>query len=383
MSISLIQSYIKEEGLDGWLLYDFHACNDLMWQTLGIPDDTHITRRMFYFFPKEGTPKKFVHAIESHVLDCAEGDVITYKTRDELKEVLSKYVRGEVAMEVSEEIPTISKVDAGTYKMIRDLGIKVVSSGKILQKCTSVLSKNQIKSHLDAADVVSKAVDDAVIFMRGELLQEKLLYEADVQEFILNRFTDEGCITDHPPIVAKGENSANPHYMSQGRGSLIKEDDFVLIDLWCKKRDDNAVFADITRVVALGDPTAKMKKAFEAVREAQKLAVHHIEEKGGGRACDVDQAVRGYLEKMGYKENILHRLGHNITTQLHGNGANFDSFETMDERELIDRTCYSIEPALYFPGEFGLRLEHDILFDKGKIQVTGGVQDDIAYGFVT
>lgn len=375
MSIPLIQKHIAEEGLDGWLMYDFHKCNPLMWEVCKIPSDAHITRRTFVWIPREGNVVKIVHAIEGHVLDSIEGDVVTYKTREEMKEMLKRHVKGRIAMEVSKEIPTISKVDAGTFGMVKSLGLEIVSSGKLLQKFTSVLTNEQIESHLYAAKVVSDAADGAFDFIRGELLQEKLLYEGDVQEFLLNCFTDSGCITDHPPIVAKGENSANPHYEPQGKGALIKRGDFILIDLWCKQRHEGAVFADITRVCATEEPDPKIQKVFEVVREAQRKAVALIEKNQGARACDVDQMVRDFLKEQGYEQNIYHRLGHSITTDLHGNGANFDSFETMDERELINKTCYSVEPALYFPGEFGLRLEHDIIFEEGKVVVTGGVQD--------
>lgn len=375
MSVSLIQKHIIDEGLDGWLMYDFHKCNDLMHEVCKIPENAHITRRAFVWIPKEGSAVKIVHAIESHVLNGFEGDTITYRTREEMKAALKKNVRGRIAMEVSREIPTISKVDAGTFAMVKGLGVQVVSSGRLLQKFTSVLSERQIQSHLDAADVVSKAADDAFDFIKGELLQEKLLYEGDVQEFILNRFTDEGCVTDHPPIVARGKNSANPHYAPQGKGDLIQKGDFILIDLWCKKRGPGSVFADITRVAATEEPHPDIAYAFEVVREAQRRAVALINERGGGRACDVDLAARDYIKEQGFEENILHRTGHSITEALHGNGANLDSFETMDEREIIDSTCYSVEPAIYFPDKFGLRLEHDILVIDGKVQVTGGVQD--------
>ncbi len=377
MSISLIQRLINQENLDGWALYDFHHTNDLMWELLKFPRDAHVTRRVFYWIPREGKPVKVVHAIEKNALDFLEGDSLVYRTQDELKEVLRKTLGKKIAMEVSSEIPVISKVDAGTFTMLQGLGIEIISSGKLLQRFTSVLSEEQIKAHLEAADVVSKTADKAFEFVRGELLQGKLLYEGDVQEFILNRFTDAGCITDHSPIVARGANSANPHYMPKGRGAPIKRGDFLLIDLWCKRRGEHGVYGDITRVACTEKPTEKQQAAFEVVREAQRMAVEMIEMNETVRGCDVDRLVREYLEERGYKDNILHRLGHNITGQLHGNGANLDSFETMDERELIDNTCYSVEPALYFPGEFGLRLEFDILYRNGKVQVTGGVQDSL------
>ncbi len=377
MSISLIRRHITDEELDGWLMYDFRGSNDLMREVLKFPKEAHITRRICYWIPKSGEPVKVVHAIESHVLDFLDGTTVVYKTQEELRGVLKKILGKRIAMEVSKEIPAISKVDAGTYALVEGLGTEIVSSGRLLQKFTSILSPEQIKAHLEAADVVSKVADEAFNFVRGEIMQGKLLHEGHVQEFILNRFTNAGCITDHPPIVAKGVNSANPHYMPKGEGSVIKRGDFVLIDLWCKKRGENGVYADITRVASTENPTPKQLAVFEVVREAQRMAVEMIEMKETIRGCDVDRLVREFLIERGYEENILHRLGHNITGQLHGNGANLDSFETLDERELIDQTCYSIEPALYFPGEFGLRLEFDILYQNGKVQVTGGVEDSL------
>lgn len=378
MSISLIQEYLAQEGLDGWLLYDFHHCNDLMWEVLKIPLASHMTRRVFVWIPQNGEVVKICHAIEGHVLSFLEGVVILYKTREELRESLKQVVKGKIAMEVSGEIPAISKVDAGTFGIVQRLGVEVVSSGRLLQKFTSVLSDDQIAAHLEAAKVVSDGVEEAFSWIQKSLLQGRVLYEKDVQTFILKYFSSHGCVTNYPPIVARGANSANPHYTPQGQGDCIRKGDYILIDLWCKKKGSNGVYADITRVAIIGgNPSEKMLNAFDAVRQGQRLAVEMIEMSEEVRGCDVDTLVRDFLIERGYSENILHRLGHNITGELHGHGANFDSFETMDERALIDQTCYSIEPALYFPNEFGLRLEHDILYDKGEVRITGGVQEKL------
>ena len=231
----------------------------------------------------------------------------------------------------------------------------------------ATLDAQAIESHLYAADVVDRVVRDAFSFV-----QEKLPYEKEVQDFILKRFAEEGCETDHGPIVAYGANSANPHYAMEGRGAKCKPDDFVLIDLWC--RQPGGVFADITRVGSLGKPTEKMQEAFSAVREAQKEGVRNV--KVGARGCDVDTAARRVLEKKGFGSYVMHRLGHSIDTELHGSGAHLDSFEACDTRVIIPNTCYSVEPAVYIPGEFGLRLEHDILVTD-RVRVTGGEQNEI------
>jgi len=80
----------------------------------------------------------------------------------------------------------------------------------------------------------------------------------------------------------------------------------------------------------------------------------------------------------GYGDFFTHRTGHNIYTEDHGPGTHIDSLETLDERPLITRTCFSVEPGIYLPNEFGVRLEYDVYLEEGDtIRITGGIQDEI------
>ena len=86
----------------------------------------------------------------------------------------------------------------------------------------------------------------------------------------------------------------------------------------------------------------------------------------------VDAATREVIENAGYGEQFTHRTGHNIGQEVHGNGAHMDGLETREDRRVIRRTCFSIEPGVYLP-EFGVRTEVDIYIDKdGAVHVTGG-----------
>ncbi len=370
MSIPLIQKILHEEGLDGWLIYDFHGMNKIFARILELPENLHVTRKVYYWIPVSGEPLKIVHKIEKHVLDKVRGKLKLYARREEL-EALLQMISGKIAMEASKDIPYVSFVDGGTIDYLRSLTqMEIVSSAVLIQKLLSVLSKDAIATHLKAAKVLDQVVGEAFQF-----IQRDLPYEKDVSDFILKRFHEEGCITNHPPIVARGPNSANPHYEVIGRGDKFQRGDFILIDLWCKFNTPGAVYADITRVGCLGKPTSKMKEAFKAVREAQEIGVAHIKE--GARGADVDTAARAHLEKMGYGDYVLHRLGHSIDTDLHGSGANLDSFESFDTRKLLINTCYSIEPAVYISGEFGLRLEFDVLLTEIGVQITCDTQEEI------
>ena len=90
----------------------------------------------------------------------------------------------------------------------------------------------------------------------------------------------------------------------------------------------------------------------------------------------MDKAARAVVEKAGYGKYFFHRTGHNIGTEVHGNGVNMDGMETHDERHLIPGTCNSIEPGIYMP-EFGMRTEVDVYVDEKEARITGAVQTEI------
>jgi Xaa-Pro aminopeptidase len=83
------------------------------------------------------------------------------------------------------------------------------------------------------------------------------------------------------------------------------------------------------------------------------------------------------IAQAGLADWFTHRTGHNIGPVLHGNGANLDNLETHDERLILPKTCFSVEPGLYFPGEFGVRSEVDMIALPGKAEVTGRIQTEL------
>jgi Xaa-Pro aminopeptidase len=91
----------------------------------------------------------------------------------------------------------------------------------------------------------------------------------------------------------------------------------------------------------------------------------------------VDDAARHVIEKAGYGKYFVHRTGHNISQDLHGNGTHMDNLETHDERLVLRRTCFSVEPGIYMD-DFGVRSEVNVYIDAdGHVHVTGDPQQDI------
>ena len=194
-------------------------------------------------------------------------------------------------------------------------------------------------------------------------------------------------IADHPPIVAVNANSSDPHYTpTADKSQQIQKGDFILIDLWAKQKEPDAVFADTTWVAYAGSSVPdKYVKIFEIVKEARDRAVTFIREKYAANepipGYAVDDCVRGYITEKGYGEYFIHRTGHNIGTVIHGNGVNLDNLETRDARILIPGICFSIEPGIYL-NDFGVRTEIDVfLTEAGKDGVeltTAPVQNQVS-----
>ncbi len=386
--IDRIQARLQEQEVDGWLIYDNHGSNRFAHELLSIPPYQVITRRFFYWIPKDGMPQKILHTIEAESLDALPGKKHLYLSWIELEAVLTK-VLGDaksIVMEYSPRNanPNVAVVDAGTIEFIRGLGIEVQSSADLLQHFTSVLNEAQIASHLEASAVLQTTLTRVWDLIADRLRAEKKITERDVQKFILSEFTAQNCITEDGPTCSVNDHSALPHYMATKESAReISIGDFILVDLWCKKDVPHGIYADITRVaVAAPQPTPHQEKIFQIVKTAQLKGIELIRtrmEKGEKvRGAEVDDVCRRYIEEAGYGEYFTHRTGHNIDTSVHGAGANLDNLETSDNRKILPGMCFSIEPGIYLPGEFGVRLESNVLVHHSRhIEVTGGLEETI------
>jgi Xaa-Pro aminopeptidase len=382
-NLEKIQKILNEMNFDAWLFFDFRGSNDLAINILDIPKGSHLTRRFYYLVPKKGTPVKIVNGIEAGHLDHLPGKKLVYSNHTSLKKHLSDALKKVkiIAMEYSPEnaIPYVSKVDAGTIELIKSYKVKIKSSGDLISMFNAVWSKEQYEENRPVAFALTEIAKEAFRFIKKKSLNDEELNEYIVQQFIMNEFAQRDYFTDFPPIVGINENSANPHYAPSSEiYKPINKGDFVLIDLWAKMNNENSVWADITWVGYMGEKVPrKYRKIFNIVAEARDAAYDLIEtkfKKGKEvRGFEVDDAARKVINKAGYGKYFIHRTGHSITTDLHGSGAHMDNFETKDERLILPSTSFSIEPGIYFEGDFGLRTEIDVyITPDGKVEATGG-----------
>jgi Xaa-Pro aminopeptidase len=382
MELSQIQSALRENGLEGWLFYDHHRRDPIAYRVLAI-DPPLCTRRWYYLIPAEGEPSKLIHRVEPQTLAGLPGTELPYSSWKEQQEGLKKMLegKGRIAMQYSplNEIPYVGLVDAGTIERVKSLGVEVVSSADLVQLFEARWSEDALASHRAAGTVVHAAVRAGFAAVRDAVSSGKAINEYDVQQAMLRVFDAAGVVTDEGPVAAVNQNTSNPHYMpSRDRSLPIKAGDFVLLDVWGKLNHPGAVYFDITWTGFVGtEVPRRYTEIFEMVREARDAAIDFVRAavKNGStiHGYEVDDVARGMIERRGYGQYFVHRTGHSIGEEVHGNGANMDNFETRDTRKIIPRTCFSIEPGIYLP-EFGVRSEVNVFVDVATAQVTGEIQ---------
>jgi Xaa-Pro dipeptidase len=384
--IKAIQAELRATGIDGWLFYDHHHRDPIAGRVLGLDENGMVTRRWFYFIPSRGKPRKLVHRIEQRLLDSLEGRKYVYAGWEELHRTLPKFLSGskKIAMQYSPEnnIPYIGLVDAGTVEFVRKCKKRVVSSADLVQKFEARWSAEQLESHLEAGGRIDRITQGAFQRAAAFVRDAKPLSEAELQRWILDQFRANGLTTSDPPIVAVQPNNGDPHYEPKaGASRPIRAGDLLLLDVWAKCDRPQSVYYDITWTGYLGArvPDA-YAKIFRIVRDGRDRAVDFIREAiAGGRAIrgwEVDRVTRETIRKAGYAKYFLHRTGHSIGEEVHGNGANMDGLETRDDRKIVPRTCFSIEPGIYLP-VFGVRSEVNVYVDEREARVTGAIQEEI------
>jgi len=387
LDLPAIQRALRESGLDGWLLYDFHGSNPIATRLSGVDRGAHLTtRRWYYLIPREGEPRALVHAIERHNLDQLPGRKIVYGGREQLERGLTDLLTGvrRIAMEYSPEcaIPYVSRVDAGTAEAIKRRGVEIVSSGDLVQAFEAVWTPEQFESHRVASQALYRIKDQAFAAAAAAVRAGAPLTEYQLQQQMVAWFAQEGLVSDSAPVVAVGPHAGDPHYLpTEASATLIGPDELLLLDLWGKLAQTGAVFADITWVGFTGrEVPAPMARAFDAAARARDAAVDLVQAAARDgrdlRGWEVDRAARAVLVAAGFEAQVLHRTGHSLGESVHGNGAHLDDFETHDDRRLLPGTGFTVEPGVYL-ADFGVRTEINVFRGDREALVTGPCQGAI------
>jgi Xaa-Pro dipeptidase len=383
--VTEIQAALREAKLDGWLFYDFRHSDPLAYRILKLDDKVFVSRRWFYYIPATGEPVKIVQSIEQFKLDSLPGKKLIFRGWQELhgrlREALAATKKGSkrhVAMQYSpmNDIPYISRVDAGTIELVRSFGVEPVTSAELVQRFEAVFSPAQHQMQVEASDKMHRIIQDAFAEIARRVRADEPTTEWDIAQFMLGRYKEEG-MQQEPMIVAVNANTADPHYMpTKEKNSPIKRGDFVLIDAATKLDKPDAVATDQTWTGYVGETVPnEYTRIFNIVRDARDADVEFVRKnvRAGKpiRGAEVDDVSRGIITRAGYGDQFTHRTGHSIGEETHGNGVNIDDFETRDSRHITPGVCFSIEPGIYQQGKFGVRSEINVYVSDKDIEVTG------------
>ena len=387
MDLAAIQSALSDAHIDGWLFYDHHYRDPLGYRILGLPDDLHVTRRWFYFIPTTGEPKKLVHRIETGRLDTLPGPKSEYSSWQELEAGIAALTEGstKIAMQYSPRnaIMYVALVDAGTVELLRELGKEIVTSANLVSQFEAVLTEAQIATHFAAGEKIDRVLAAGFEYLGTGTRGGKTTHEQAIVEFLQEGMRREGLVWEHGTNVSVGPHSADSHYHPSPETSApIRPGDFVLIDIWARLDQPGSCYYDITWTGVVGrEPSEREQHIFTTVRDARDAACALVTaEFAAGRQIagwQADDASRAAIRSAGLADFFTHRTGHNIGNTLHGSGAHLDNLETHDERWLLPNTCFSVEPGLYFPGEFGVRCEVNMIARAGKAEITGRIQREL------
>jgi len=378
--IEAIQEALRNEGLDGWLFACFQHNDPVSLELLGLVGDHLVTRRCYYLVPALGEPRRLVHRLEPGMLDRLPGTKARYLTWKEHRSALGELVVGmkRLAAQYSpgNQLPTVSRLDAGTAELLREEGIELVSSAELIQLFAASWDEDQLAGHQSTCKVLHELARAAMSRVGNALSDGTKISEYEVQQFILEGFERAGLWAESSPIVAVNAHSADPHYQpTADASSMIEKGDFLLIDLWAKEREARSVYADITWCgVCAAEATARQREIFGIVALARDAAFQLVSSRYPAQAIhgyEVDNAARGIIESEGYGEYFIHRTGHSIGISDHGQGANMDDLETHDDRRLQSMTGFSIEPGIYFPGDFGVRSEINVVLTPERAEISG------------
>ncbi len=383
MDIPRIQEALRRQKLDGWLFFDHHERDPLAYRVLGFRPPRHVTRRWYYLIPTDGEPIGLVHRIEAGIIDALPGEKLRYSSWQEQHSQLARMLNGKsrVAMQYSPlcAVPYVAMVDAGTVELVRAQGVEVMSSAELIQEFEACLSDAQFATHVEAGKRVDRVCAGAFRFIGDKLASG--VSELVVRDWVLEQFKAAGMVTDSGPIVAVNGHAGNPHYEPVVEtNAAIRPGDFVLLDMWAKLDQADAVFYDITWVGFCGDAPARVREVFETVRDARDSAVAAVVDATKARreirGFEVDDAARRHIRDKGFGEYFVHRTGHSIGTEVHGTGANMDNLETHDDRRILPGSLFSIEPGIYLE-DFGVRSEVNVFVTADSASTTGAVQREL------
>jgi Xaa-Pro aminopeptidase len=347
--IRKILSIIKENGLDGVF---FSSSSNISYLTDYPSRDSLllVTRKKIYFL----TDFRYAQEAKKRLKDV-EVMVSPNSIYKRLFECCKKLKLKKIGFEDS----YLSVDEYSRLKNELGKGVALVAVANFAEGLREIKGADEIKKLRAAVSITLKAIDYVKDFIAPGI--KELEIAGELQRFIRQEGSS-GSAFDI--IVACGANSAYPHHLTSSR--RVKSNEPVLIDIGV---DYFGYKSDLTRVLVSGKINSYARRVYDIVAAAGRLAVAKI--KPGVRASQIDAAARRYITKKGFGSYFGHALGHGVGLEVHEGPRISKQNNALVKAGMV----FTIEPAIYLPGKFGIRIEDMVLVTPKGCEVLSGAFD--------
>lgn len=268
---------------------------------------------------------------------------------DVLGELCSEkgYVGGIVAIEDTMWFNNFEKI----YDKFKQ--VKFIKASEIIGELRKHKTNDEAEKMRKSSELAEKALDKVIPMIRTGMKENQVrdLLEAEMKK--------QGIACPaFETIIGSGPNSALPHYTAGDR--VLNAGDSIVMDFGGVYQ---GYCSDMTRTIMLGKATSEYKEVYETVKEAQRKAVEAV--KPGVKASEIDAAARSCITGKGYGDYFIHRTGHGIGMEVHEEPYISNISNTVLEPGMV----FSIEPGIYLPGKFGVRIEDLVMVTDSGVEV--------------
>lgn len=336
-----IAAQLESRDLDGMLLT--HEANRFYasgFHSAGTDGMALVTREKFYYF----TDSRYTEAARRHVQDAEvqeAGHGRGYSAL--LMEAVQRHSIQRLGFE--DAYMTVREHDA----YARALPCELVPAADLLAELRAVKDPEELEIMIAAQRIAEKALTDILNEIRPGVTEKEIA--ARLQYLMLHYGAED---KSFDPIVVSGPNGSLPHGVPSEK--VIQAGEFVTMDFGCIY---HGYCSDMTRTVAVGQPTEEMEKVYHTVLQAQKAGIAAA--RAGVTGSEIDAAARQVIAEAGYGEYFTHSFGHSLGLEIHeAPNASPSQQEAMPSGAVI-----SAEPGIYLPGKFGVRIEDVLVLREG------------------
>ena len=238
------------------------------------------------------------------------------------------------------------------YGVYKTFGLEIKDGASLLENARCVKDKQEFSYIKKACEIAERAYHVAIRTVK------KGITEIQLKEKIENLMIEYGAQEiAFDTIVAFGANSAVPHH--ETGNTVLQDNQVILVDMGCKIE---GYCSDLTRTAFFGQPSIRFLSAYTAVLNANELAEEQIT--SGMSMKRADAIARDFLSENGYGEHFTHSLGHGVGLEIH----EYPTVSPKSDATLTENMVFTIEPGVYYDGEFGIRIEDTVVIENGKVK---------------